>query len=108
MKALAWMAAGIGVGIAAYIILNQPGPMSPTGDPDVESAAGRASRWGSEQRIAGKAGRFAGQLKEGVGQAFGDGDLADEGAAQQVVGAVKDTAGKVAQAAGETLHNLNQ
>jgi uncharacterized protein YjbJ (UPF0337 family) len=108
MKALTWIVAGTGVGIAAYIILNQPGPVNPTGDADVEQAAGRTSLWGSKQRLAGNAGRVTGRIKEGVGRALGDEELAGEGATQQVVGAVKDTAGKVAQAAGETLHDLNR
>jgi uncharacterized protein YjbJ (UPF0337 family) len=108
MKALTWMIAGIGVGVAAYIFVNQPGPLSATGDADVEGVADRTAFWGSKHRLSGTGDRFSGQVKKGVGQALGDDQLAAEGAAQQVVGAVKDTAGKVAQATGQTLHDLNQ
>ena len=108
MKALAWMIAGVGVSIAAVHLLNQPGPQYATGDDDVEYAAGRTTLWGSQQRITGTGSSLAGKLKEGIGRATGDDQLADQGAADQVVGAIKDTAGKVAQATGQTIHDLNR
>jgi uncharacterized protein YjbJ (UPF0337 family) len=108
VKALAWMAIGVSIGVAAYIIMNQPGSMSPTGDPDVEDAADRTALWGSKQRVTGTGSRLKSQIKEGIGRAIGDDELVGEGAAHQVVGAVKDVAGKVAQAAGQTLHDVNQ
>jgi uncharacterized protein YjbJ (UPF0337 family) len=108
MKALTWIFAGVGVGMVAYIVLNQPGPVYATGDDDVEYAAGRAALWGSKQRLYGRGGDLAGKLKEGVGRATGNDQLADEGVADQLVGAVKDTAGKAAQVAGQTIHDLNR
>jgi uncharacterized protein YjbJ (UPF0337 family) len=108
MKVLKWLIVGIGVGVAAYIISNQPGPMDPYGDPDVEDAADQAAFWGSKRRLSGTGSRLAGQVKEGIGRVIGDDEMAGEGAVQQVAGAVEDTVGKVAQAAGETIHNLNQ
>jgi uncharacterized protein YjbJ (UPF0337 family) len=47
-------------------------------------------------------------VKEGFGRATGDDDLAGEGLVDQAVGAVKDGAGKAAQAVGETIHDLNR
>jgi uncharacterized protein YjbJ (UPF0337 family) len=108
MKALAWVIAGVGVGVAAYIVLNQPGPQYATGDDDVEYAADRTSLWGSKQRLSGTGGNLAGKIKEGFGRVTGDDRLADEGAADQLVGAVKDTAGKAAQVAGQAIHDLNR
>jgi uncharacterized protein YjbJ (UPF0337 family) len=108
MKALLWVIAGASAGIAAFIILNQPGPQYASGDDDVEYAAGRTSFWGSKQRLSGAGSGFTGRLKEGLGRATGDADLANDGVTDQVVGAVKDTAGQVAQAAGQTLHELNR
>ncbi len=108
MKPLAWIIAAAGACIAAYILINQPGPQYATGDDDVEYAAGRTTLWGSKQRITGSAGSLAGQLKEGIGRATGNDQIANEGAADQVVGALRDTAGKVAQAAGQTVHDLNR
>jgi len=58
--------------------------------------------------LGGAARGLAGKVKEGVGRAAGDDQLADEGVADQVVGNVKDTAGKVAHAVGETIHDLNR
>jgi uncharacterized protein YjbJ (UPF0337 family) len=107
MKGLTWVIAGVGVAFAAYIVLNQPGPQYATGD-DVEYAADRTALWGSKKRLSGTGGRLAGRLKEGLGRATGNDQLAGEGAADQLAGAVKDTAGKVAQAAGQTIHELNR
>jgi uncharacterized protein YjbJ (UPF0337 family) len=108
MKALTWVMAGVGAGIAAYIILNQPGPRYATGDEDVEYAANRAALWGSKQRLSGTGSGITGRLKERVGGITGDDELAGEGMVDQVAGAVKDTAGRAAQAVGETVHELNR
>ena len=108
MKGLTWLVAGVGVAIAAYIVLNQPGPQYATGDEDVEYAADRTALWGSKQRLSGTGGRLAGKVKEGLGRATADDQLASEGTADQLAGVVKDTAGKVAQAAGQTIHDLNR
>jgi uncharacterized protein YjbJ (UPF0337 family) len=108
MKALPWVIAGAGVGIAAYVVLNQPGPQYATGNDDVEYAAGRTSFWGSKQRLSGTGRGLAGRVKEGVGRVTGDDQLADQGVADQVAGAVKDTAGQAAQAVGQAIHELNR
>jgi uncharacterized protein YjbJ (UPF0337 family) len=108
MKGLTWVIAGVGVAFAAYIVLNQPGPQYATGDDDVEYAADRTALWGSKQRLSGTGAGLAGRLKEGIGRATGNDQLAGEGMGDQVAGAVKDAAGSVAQAAGQTLHELNQ
>jgi uncharacterized protein YjbJ (UPF0337 family) len=108
MKALTWVIAGVGAGIAAYIILNQPGPRYSTGDDDVEYAADRATLWGSKQRLYGTGSRVAGKVKEGIGRITGDDQLAGEGMVDEVAGAVKDTAGRAAQAVGQTVHDLNR
>jgi uncharacterized protein YjbJ (UPF0337 family) len=108
MKALTWVITGVGAGIAAYIVLNQPGPRYATGDDDVEYAAGRTTLWGSKQRISGIGGGLAGKLKEGIGRATGNERLAGDGVTDQIAGEVKETAGKAAQAVGETIHDLNR
>jgi uncharacterized protein YjbJ (UPF0337 family) len=108
MKTLFWIMAGAGVGIVAYIVINQPGPQYASGNDDVEDAAGRTTFWGSKQRLSGAGSGFTGKLKEGLGRATGDASLVDEGVTDQVAGAVKDTAGKAAQLAGLTLHKLNR
>jgi uncharacterized protein YjbJ (UPF0337 family) len=94
MKALPWLLAIVGVGAAAYVVLNTPGPEYATGSDSIEGAARDTSTWGSK--------------KQAIGKATGNADLADEGVFDQVAGSVKDAAGSVAQAAGQTLHEFNR
>ncbi len=106
---LPWILAGVGIGLAVYVITNAPAQQSANGaDPDVENAAAKSNVWGAKQRVAGTGGGLLGKVKEGVGRATGDNELAGEGAVDQVVGSVKDAAGKVAGAVGDTLHEANQ
>jgi uncharacterized protein YjbJ (UPF0337 family) len=109
MKALPWILAGVGAGAAVtYVLLNQPRTQTETGWDSVENAAGRTWGWGSKARVSGTGANVAGKVKEGFGRLTGNPDLADEGVADQAVGAVKDAVGTVAQAAGETIHDLNR
>jgi uncharacterized protein YjbJ (UPF0337 family) len=108
MRALPWIIAGVGVGLTAYFILNQPGPQFATGNDDVEDAAVKTANWGSKQRIRGIGGGLVGKLKEGLGRATGDQELQGEGALDQVVGAVQETAGQAAHAVADTIHELNR
>jgi uncharacterized protein YjbJ (UPF0337 family) len=107
MKGLPWILAGIGVGfVLAYVTLSEP--QTETGWDSAENAADRAWRWGSKARLSGAGRNTAGRFKEGVGRVLGDNDLADEGVADQFVGTVKSEAGALAQAVGETIHDLNR
>ena len=72
MKALTWVIAGVGVGIAAYIVLNQPGPQYATGDDDVEYAAGRASFLGVEAAHFGNRRRARRQVERGHRRVTGE------------------------------------
>jgi uncharacterized protein YjbJ (UPF0337 family) len=51
---------------------------------------------------------LVGKLKEGVGRATGDDELAEEGVGEQIVGSVKGAVGEAAHAVGETIHELNR
>ncbi len=106
MKALPWIIAGVAFGAAAYYLANAPQPQY--ADRDVEDAANESSLWGGKQRVKGTGGSLLGKAKEGFGRATGDEDLQAEGVGDQVVGSVKDAAGKVAGAVGDTLHDLNR
>jgi uncharacterized protein YjbJ (UPF0337 family) len=110
MKALPWIVAGVGIGVGVTLLLRLTGPEaeSATGYDGVEKAARKTYGWGTKTRIGGKAGAVAGAIKEGVGRVTGDRDLADEGAADRVVGNVKDAAGKLGHAMGQTIHDLNR
>ena len=108
MKTLSWILAATGLGVVAYVLYNSPAPQHATGSSDVEGAARSTSQWGSKQRVRGAGGRFVGRAKEAVGNLTGSGELADKGVGEQVVGGLKDAAGQLAQAAGQTLHDLNR
>jgi uncharacterized protein YjbJ (UPF0337 family) len=108
MKAFAWLAAGIGLGLATYLIANTPTPEYATGSDNVDDAARNTFGWGMKQRARGLGRNVAGRVKEGVGNLTGDADLAGSGVADQVEGEVREGVGRVAQAAGQTLHDLNR
>jgi uncharacterized protein YjbJ (UPF0337 family) len=108
MKSLPWFLAAVGIGLAAYVVMNTPGPEYATGSDNIESAARGTARWGSKNRISGAGNTLTGKLKEGLGNITGDADLANKGVGDQIVGSVKDAAGAVAQAAGQTIHDLNR
>ena len=49
-----------------------------------------------------------GRVKEGLGNLAGNPDLATEGTGDRLAGNIKEGVGKFAQAAGQTLHDLNR
>lgn len=108
MKTLAWLVAGIGIGFVVYLIANAPEPGYATGSDNLEDAARNTFGWGMKQRATGLGSNIAGRVKEGLGNLAGDPDLADSGVADQVEGEVREGVGKFAQAAGQTLHDLNR
>ncbi len=108
MKSLPWIIAAAGFAGAAYVLYKTPGPQYATGSDNIEGAARSTSQWGSQKRVSAAGDSVIGKLKEGVGNLTGSADLADQGVADQAAGAVKDTAGKFAQAAGQTIHDINR
>jgi uncharacterized protein YjbJ (UPF0337 family) len=109
MRALPWIIAGVGIGVGVTILLfNESEPDYATGYDGVEHAARKTFGWGTKKRAEGKVRSFAGTIKEDVGRLTGDNQMADEGAADQVLGNVKDAAGQFGHAVGETIHDLNR
>ena len=108
MKTLAWFAAGIGVGLVIYLIANAPEPEYATGSYTLEDAARSTADWGAKQRVTGAGTEVLGRVKEGLGNLAGDPDLTDEGTGDRLAGNIKEGVGKFAQAAGQTLHDLNR
>ena len=126
MNKLLWLTGGATLGIAVYILLKQqPTPAYSNrygardlGDDAADatdnlragaaSIAGKVDRWGTGQRISGTAGQIGGRLEQGAANLTGSQDLADKGVGDEVVGAAKDAAGKVAHAVSDTIHDLNK
>jgi uncharacterized protein YjbJ (UPF0337 family) len=108
MKTLAWLVAGIGAGLVVYLIANAPEPGYATSSDNLAEAARNTFGWGMKQRARGVGRNIAGRVKEGVGNLTGDANLADSGAADQVEGNIREGVGTVAEAAGQTLHDLNR
>ena len=112
MRALAWIVASLGVGVAVCVLWDRRSRQYETpGGGDlhgaIEDVAETTFGWGTRQRVAGSAERMTGKLKEGLGRIAGDDDLAADGVVTEASGIVKDAAGSLAQAASETIHNLN-
>ncbi|HMF53662.1 MAG TPA: CsbD family protein [Edaphobacter sp.] len=109
MRVLPWLLAGaaIGAGIAV-LVLNDWETEYDTEYDSVEGAARKTFGWGTRQRAQGKVGAAFGRFKEGVGQFTGDSDLEAEGAAEKVVGNVRDKAGELGHAVAQTVHDLNK
>jgi uncharacterized protein YjbJ (UPF0337 family) len=106
---LPWiLAIASGAAVAAYIVLNTPGPEYATGNDTLEDAARGTARWGVEKRVSSIGDTISGKVKQTAGKLTGDQDLHDDGVVDQATGFVKDTAGKVAQAAGQAIHDLNR
>ena len=51
---------------------------------------------------------WIGRLKEGVGRFKNDSDLVEEGTMDQATGAVRDTIGKAAHIASDTISDFNR
>ncbi len=56
----------------------------------------------NKDQVAGKADQVVGKVKQGIGEAFGDQKLANQGVADQVKGAAKETWGNAKDAAATT------
>jgi uncharacterized protein YjbJ (UPF0337 family) len=107
MKRQAWIPLALGI-VATYIFLDRRAARYAAEYDEMESAADRTDLWGSKQRIAGTGRVLLGKVKEGVARITGDEDLAGRGVLDQVAGAVQDTAGKAANAASDTIRELNR
>ena len=106
MKSWGWILAGAGAACAAYLILSSPALQCPFESDGAGRAANRISFWGAKQRVTGTAAKVAGKVKEGLGNLTGDDELSAKGTVDQATGAVKDVAGKAANAAGGAIRDL--
>ena len=109
MRALPWVIAGVGIGAGVTILLfSESEPEYATGFNGVERAARKTFNWGTKRRAEGKVGAVAGAIKEGIGKLTGDDRMAGEGAADRAMANMRDAAGQVGHAVGETIHDMNR
>ena len=109
MRALPWILVGVGIGaVITAVFFNDPDAEYATGYDSVEGAARKASGWGTKARVKGTAQSIKGAVKEGVGRIIGDDEMASEGSAERVAGDIKDAAGTLGNAVGQTIHDLNR
>ena len=113
-NAFPWIIAGVGAGIATYLLLReQNGPRYAAasaydaGYDAVNNAAARTDAWGIRQRVAGAGSSVLGKVKEGVGRMTGNDRLATEGALDDAAGQLRNATGTAANAASQTLRDLN-
>ena len=107
MRRQVWIPLALGI-VATYIFLDRRATRYAAEYDEWERAADRTDLWGSKQRIAGTGRDLLGKVKEAVGRITGDDDLADRGVADQIAGAIQDTAGKAANAASDTIREFNR
>ncbi len=107
MNKFLWILGGATLAAAVYVVMNQNlgGPLSADGP---EGAAARLSAWGAKQRVTGAGGQVFGRVEQGAANLTGSPDLGDQGVFDEAGGVVKNAAGKVAQAAGSAIHELNK
>ena len=110
MRVFPWIVAGVGIGLGVTLLflLNEPEEEYGTRYDSVEGAARKTFGWGTKTRVKGTAESVVGAVKEGVGRITGDDELAGEGAVDRVAGNIKDAAGTVGHAVGQTIHDLNK
>lgn len=101
---------GVAAGAAAaYLYLNAPASTRlPNTFGDAEDALGKATRWGTGQRVTGSGTQALGKVKQGIGEAVGDDQLANAGALDQAKGVVKDVAGQAAHLAVDAVREFNR
>jgi uncharacterized protein YjbJ (UPF0337 family) len=110
MKALPWIVAGVAVGLGVILLLrrDEPETKSATGSDAVEDEARKTYGWGAKTLVGGKAASAKGAIKESTGRVTGNNRMTAEGAAERMVGNVKDAAGQLGRAAAQTIHDLNR
>jgi uncharacterized protein YjbJ (UPF0337 family) len=109
MRALPWILVGVGIGaVITAVFFSEPEAEYATGYDSVEDAARKTFGWGTKTRVKGSVQSAKGAVKEGVGRIIGDDQMASEGSAERAVGNIKDAAGTLGHAIGETIHDLNR
>ncbi len=93
MRPRTLMLVGLGVGATAYIVLS--------------GRANKVANWGRKQRVTGGGKYVLGKLKERFGRVVGSKSIVSEGVVNQIEGAAKVAAGRVAGSVGRAIHQMN-
>lgn len=104
MKKLILILGSAALGLAVYLVLNAPETAISTAPDELDEAASQVGRWGAKQRVTGAGNTVSGHLKDAVGTLSGDDQLRAEGTLDNITGAVKDAAGKVAATVEDAVH----
>lgn len=105
-----WIVGGVGLGLAAYLMMRdaEASPVAGGASGGVRHVANRATIWGDKHRVMGAAAQALGAVKEGVGEALGEGGLAADGAVDHAAGTLLNATSKLADAAGKTLREMER
>lgn len=106
MSKFFWILGAVTLGVAAYVVMNQPLSQFASSD-NIEDTASGIDGWGTKQRVTGTGGQLKGKVKQGAGDLLGNDKLSTEGAFDQATGAVKDAAGKAAGAVADAVRKIN-
>ena len=107
MSKFLWILGGATLAAAVYVVMNQQLGITAPAD-GVDEAGNNVGAWGTKQRAYGVGGQAKGKVEQFASKLTGDSDMANQGVWDEAAGAVKDAAGKAAQAVGSTIHELNK
>ena len=107
MSKFLWLLGGATLAAAVFVVMNQQLGVTAPAD-GVDEAGNDVGAWGTKQRAFGLGGQAKGKVEQFASNVTGSSDLANQGVWDEATGAVKDAAGKAAQAIGSTIHELNK
>lgn len=107
MSKFLWILGGATLAVAAYVVMNQQLGITAPAD-GVDEAGNNLGAWGAKQRGYGVGGQLKGKLEQFGANVTGDAELGNKGVLDEAAGAIKNGAGKVAQAVGSTIHDINR
>lgn len=111
MSKFMWILGATCLGATAYVLFSEQLGTAPRYAVDrdgLDEFGQKVGSWGTKSRVTGTGSQLGGKLKQGFGKVTGDDQLQSEGYADEVVGKVKDTAGKAAHAVSDTIADLNR
>jgi uncharacterized protein YjbJ (UPF0337 family) len=105
MNKVGWILGLACLGTAGFILWNDIAERNAQPVDGWDQASARVGAWGTGKRVTGIGGQIGGKIKQGVGYIADDRELQGEGVVDEVVGKVKDTAGKAAHAVSDAMQD---